>query len=84
METLYYSRPEIKITASGVSIKINNDSFVIQQFDKIKDIVIIAKSGYISVYALKLLALKNVSLTLNNMNGELIYNIIPQYPNKKP
>ena len=82
METLYYSRPEIKITASGVSIKINNDSFVIQQFDKIKDIVIIAKSGYISVYALKLLALKNVSLTLNNMNGELIYNIIPQYPNK--
>ena len=82
METLYYSRPEIKITASGVSIKINNDLFVIQDLDKISNIMITAKSGYISLYALKLMALKNITMTMNNINGEIIYHIIPEYPNR--
>ncbi len=82
METLFYSRSEIKITASGVSVKINNDAFVIQDFDKISDIMLIAKSGYISIYALRLFALKKISLTLHNINGEIIYHIIPEYPNQ--
>lgn len=82
MQTLYYSRPEIKIIGSGVSIKINNDSFVIQELDKISNIMITAKSGYISLYALKLMALKRVTLTLHNLNGEILYHIIPEYPNQ--
>ena len=82
MASLYYSRPEIKIRASGVNIRINNEEFVIQDFDKVDSIMITAKSGYISIYALRLLALKNITLTLHNLNGDLIYHVIPQYPNK--
>lgn len=82
MKTLYYLRPEIKITASGVNIKINSESYVIQDLDKIDHIMITAKSGYISIYALRLMALKNVTLTLHNLNGELLYHIIPNYANK--
>jgi CRISPR/Cas system-associated endonuclease Cas1 len=82
MASLYYSRPEIKIRASGVNIRINNDEFIIQDLDKIDSIMITAKSGYISIYALRLFALKNITLSLHNLNGELIYHVIPQYPNK--
>lgn len=82
MESLFYIRPEVKITGNGVNIKINTDNYVIQELDKINDIMITAKSGYISIYALRLMALKNITLSLHNMNGELLYNIIPEYPNK--
>ena len=82
MASLYYSKPEIKIRASGVNIRINNDEFVIQDFDKIDNIMITAKSGYISLYALKLLALKRITLTLHNLNGQIIYHILPESPNK--
>ena len=79
---LFYIRPEVKITATGVNIKINNDNYVIQELEKIDDIMITAKSGYISIYALRLLAMKGVTLTLHNLNGELIYHIIPESPKK--
>ena len=82
MKTLLYIRPDIKITASGVSLRINNDNFVIQDFDKISNIMITAKSGYISIYALRLLSLKRITLTLHNLNGEIIYHVIPDYPNQ--
>ena len=82
MKTLLYIRPDIKITASGVSIKINNDNYVIQDFDKISNIMITAKSGYISLYALRLLSLKRITLTLHNLNGEIIYHVIPDYSNQ--
>lgn len=82
METLYYSRPEIKITASGVSVKINSDVFVIQELDKISNIMLVTKSGYISIYALRLFSLKKVTLTLHNLNGEILYHIIPEQSNQ--
>lgn len=82
METLYYLRPEIKITGSGVKIRINNDDYVIQELDKISNIMLIGKSGYISLYALRLFSLKRITLTLHNLNGETLYHIVPEYPNK--
>ena len=82
MKSLFYIRPEIKITGSGISVKINNDFFTVQDFDKIDNIMITAKSGYISLYALKIMAIKRITLTLHNMNGLLLYHIIPEYPNK--
>ena len=82
MQTLYYSRPEVKITGSGVNLKINNDNFVIQELDRISNIMLTAKSGYISLYALKLMALKRITLTLHNLSGQIIYHLIPEYPNQ--
>lgn len=75
--------PEVKITASGVSLKINNEEYVVQEIN-FDSLFITAKTGYISIYALKLLSLKHVSLTFNNLNGTTLYNVIPDYPIPDP
>ncbi|MCL4452277.1 MAG: CRISPR-associated endonuclease Cas1 [Candidatus Thermoplasmatota archaeon] len=81
MNTLFVSKPTVKITASGVNIKINEQDYVIQEMDKISNIMIVAKSGYISIYALRLFALKRISMTLHNLNGEILYHVIPENNN---
>ena len=81
MNTLFVSKPTVKITASGLSFKINEDSYIIQDLDRISNIMIVAKSGYISIYALRLFALKKITLTLHNLNGSIIYHFIPDSSN---
>ncbi len=82
IRTLIYQKPEIKITGSSLTIHINDDYFVLPELDKISSIMLITKAGYISIYALKLLASKGISLTLHDLNGNIIYHFIPEKTNK--
>lgn len=54
---------------------------MIQDFDKSDSLMLIAKTGYISLYALHLFALKHLTISLHNLNGKLIYSKIPEMLN---
>lgn len=71
--------PNVKITASGVNVKINQESYLIQEIAKFKSLYITAKSGYISFYAMKLLAMQNITISFRNINGKLIYDLLPKF-----
>ncbi|MEM0144064.1 MAG: CRISPR-associated endonuclease Cas1, partial [Candidatus Parvarchaeum sp.] len=51
---------------------------------KFKSLFIISKAGYISVYAMRMLASQNISLSFRNLNGDVIYDCIPHFAEVSP
>ena len=77
MNTLVYISNDIKVRQSDIKIMIDNDMYFPNDLYKYKSIMLITNHGYISIQSLYLLSRLGKPITISNLNGAHVYDLIP-------